>query len=319
MESIGTVSVIVPAHDAAAYLARTLETILAQDYADLEVIVVDDGSTDDTPRVLETYRDRVTAIRIEQASGGPSRPRNTGVAASTGAFIAFFDADDLMEPGALSDSLGVLARHPEVDFVFAGCRAVDEQGAVIVPDYLAEYREFRRDLEPTDDPAVGLLPGAKTYSRLLLANFVFTCGVVMRRALWEEAGPFDEALKNGDDRDLWMRSALTGRTFAFIDRPHFSYRKRAGSVTGRGWMRMPSVIRMMEKHCDLARNDADRRLAEARLHGARLAYAFGLREAGRLHEAAAAYRRALEGRISRAGLTGLLKTGLLRLLRRSRA
>ncbi len=77
-----TVSVAVPAHDAAVYLPETLDSFLAQDFPSLEVIVVDDGSTDDTPRVMEAYRNRVTYIR-QDASGGPSRPRNVGVAATT--------------------------------------------------------------------------------------------------------------------------------------------------------------------------------------------------------------------------------------------
>ncbi len=313
MDSIGKVSVVIPAHDAADFLGETLDSVLSQDHPDLEVIVVDDASTDDTPGVMASYGDRIVSIRLDVASGGPSRPRNEGATAASGEFIAFIDSDDLMEPGALSDSLGVMARHPDVSFVFAGLRSIDEQGEVIDPDYLSEYREFRRDLAPTDDPAVGLLSGDKAYSGLLHATFVFTSSVVMRRALWEEAGPFDEEMKNGDDRDMWMRSALTGATFAFIDRPHFSYRKRTNSVTNRGWLRMPSVIRMMEKHVRLARTDADRRLAADRLNRARLAYAYGLREAGRLDESIDAYRAALGERMTRRGVLGIMKARLLKL------
>lgn len=313
MESIGTVSVIVPVHDAAEYLAETLDSILAQDYPDLEVVIVDDASTDDTPRVLETYRDRVRTIRLDEASGGPSRPRNTGVAASRGEFIAFCDSDDIWEPDAVSDSLGVMARHPEVGLSFSTFSVIDEAGEPLASDNLAEYRDFRRDLAPTDDPAVGLLTGDHAYSRLLRTTFIFPTSVVMRRGLWDSGGPFDETLKNGDDRDLWLRCALTGTVFAFIDRPHFAYRKRADSVSGRGWKRMPSIIRMLEKHLGLARTDADRQRIRIRLREARMFQAYGLADAGRLDESGAIYRRLLAERITFPALKGMLRVWVFRL------
>jgi hypothetical protein len=187
---------------------------------------------------------------------------------------------------------------------------------VIVEDYLAEYVEFRKILEPTDDPAVGLMPGPRVYRQLLNANFIFTCGVIMRRALIERTGPFDETLKNGDDRDMWMRAALTGATFAFIDRPHFSYRKRSDSVTGRGWRRMPSVIRMLNKHRALVTEDADRTLLDDRLNRAWLALAYGARTDGHYDEAVAAYRKALKMRFSALAMRGLIKCEFKRVFAR---
>jgi glycosyltransferase involved in cell wall biosynthesis len=278
-------------------------------------MVVDDGSTDDTPRLLEGYRDRVRYIR-QEASGGPSRPRNTGVAAAQGECVAFFDADDIMSPGAISDSVAVMERHPEVGFVFANSRIVDERGSLIEPDYLADYRNFRRILVPTEDPAVGLMSGPPLYRELLRANFIGTCGVVARKSLLAEAGPFDETLKNADDRDMWLRVALTGTVFAFVDRVHFSYRRRGGSVTRRGWRRLDSVIRMLEKHRCLAKTEADRRHLDGRINRARIARAYGLRCEGLYDEAAAGYREALRGRKSLRGLLGLVKTYLLRLASR---
>jgi len=289
--------------------------VLAQDHPDLEIVVVDDGSTDDTPRVAESYGARVRLIR-QAASGGPSRPRNAGVAAATGDCIAFFDADDIMSPGAISDSLSVMAQHPQTGFVFANSRIVDERGALVEADYLADYREFRKILVATDDPAVGLMSGPPLYRELLRANFIGTCGVVARRAVLEAAGPFDEALKNADDRDMWLRVARTGTVFAFIDRVHFSYRRREGSVTRRGWRRLTSVIRMLEKHRALADTDEDRRHLDVRINQARIAQAYGLRTAGRLEEAVAGYRDALRERKSVTGLLGLVKTQYLKMTAR---
>jgi len=272
----------------------------------MEIVVVDDGSTDETPQAMAAYQDRVRYIR-QPASGGPSRPRNVGVAASEGEIVAFFDSDDLMSPGALSDSLAILARHPEAGLVFSNSRIIDEHGELIDPDYLADYRDFRRILRSTDDPEVGLMSGPRLYRELLRANFIGTSGVVARREVLAEAGPFDETLKHADDRDMWLRVALTQTAFAFVDRVHFSYRRRNGSVTGRGWRRMPSVIRMLEKHRELASSAADRRLLSGRINEARLARAYGLRREGRFEEAAAGYCDAARGRLSVTALVGLVK------------
>jgi len=314
-ESVIKVTVVIPAYNAAGFLPETLDSVLAQDHPDLEVIVVDDGSTDDTPRVLEDYRDRVRYIR-EEASGGPSRPRNVGVAAADGDCVAFFDSDDLMTPGAISDSLAVMTRHSEVGFVFANSQIIDERGALLDPDYLADYREFRKILAPTDDPAVGLMSGPRLYHQLLRANFIGTCGVVARKDILDAAGPFDQALKNADDRDMWLRVALTQTVFAFIDRPHFSYRRRDGSVTRRGWRRIPSVIRMLEKHRALAQTDEDRKHLDYRINRARIAQAYGMRRAGLFDEAAAGYRDAVREHLSVTGLLGLAKTHYLKLTSR---
>lgn len=276
---------------------------------------MDDGSTDDTPLLVASYGERVRLIR-QEASGGPSRPRNTGVAEAAGDCIAFFDADDIMSPGAVSDSLSVMARHPQVGFVFSNSRVVDERGALVDADYLADYREFRRILAATDDPAVGLMSGPPLYRELLRANFIGTCGVVVRKGVLDEVGPFDETLKNADDRDMWLRVARAGTVFAFIDRVHFSYRRRDGSVTRRGWRRMTSVIRMLEKHRALAATEEDRRHLDTRINQARIAQAYGLRNEGRLGEAVAGYRDALRERKSVTGLLGLVKTQYLKMTSR---
>ncbi|MBU1071941.1 hypothetical protein KKG45_01705, partial [bacterium] len=226
------------------------------------------------------------------------------------------DADDLMSPGAISDSLAVMARHPDVGFVFANSQVIDEQGAVLDPDYLADYREFRKILVATGDPAVGLMSGPRLYHELLRANFIGTCGVVVRKDVLAGAGPFDETLKNADDRDMWLRVAMTQTVFAFVDRVHFSYRRRGGSVTRRGWRRMSSVIRMLEKHRALATTEEDCKHLDDRINQARIALAYGLRREGLLDEAAAGYREAMRGHKSVTGLLGLVKTHYLKMTSR---
>ena len=106
-----TVSVVVPAYNYARYLPKAIDSALGQTHPPLEVIVVDDGSTDDTPRVLAAYADRIRVIR--QANQGAGAARNAGIAAARGEYVAFLDSDDLWHPRKLELQLARFASDPE--------------------------------------------------------------------------------------------------------------------------------------------------------------------------------------------------------------
>ena len=112
------VSVVIPAYNAADYLGETLESVLAQDCGELEVLVVDDGSTDGTADVVDALDDpRLRCIRLDP-SGGPSRPRNRGVEAARAPWVALFDSDDLMLPGKLRRAVELFEQRPQLGLVF---------------------------------------------------------------------------------------------------------------------------------------------------------------------------------------------------------
>ena len=145
------ISVIIPTWNAAGYLPETLDSVLAQTYEPIEVIVVDDGSTDDTAAVVARYGERIRYI-AQANSGGPARPRNVAIAAALGDLIAMFDADDIMEKEKLEAAATAFAAYPAIDLLFTNFRAIDESGAPLVDDYLEPYTRFRDHLQPTDDP-----------------------------------------------------------------------------------------------------------------------------------------------------------------------
>ena len=118
------VSFIVPNYNHARYVRLAIDSALAQTYPHFEIIVVDDGSTDDSRAVLSEYGDRIRTIF--QANTGLSGARNTGVAAARGDFIALLDADDTIAPTYLERMLGALALHPEADAVYCGFQFVDQ-------------------------------------------------------------------------------------------------------------------------------------------------------------------------------------------------
>jgi glycosyltransferase involved in cell wall biosynthesis len=181
------VSVVLPVKDQAEYLRDAIESVLRQTLADWELIVVDDGSTDDSAAVVRRLRD--DRIRyVFQEWQGVSTARNAGIALASGVYVAFLDADDRYHPGKLEDQISRFARDPGVGAVYCARIDVDRQG-----QHLRLHR-----------PA----PTA-SIEALLLAR----------------VGAFAPALVENEDRDLFVRLALAGCRFAGSDRFH-SYRRR---------------------------------------------------------------------------------------------
>lgn len=305
------ISVIVPAYNAANYLALTLDSILGQSYPNHEVLVIDDGSTDGTAEVAAGYGDRIRYFS-QAPSGGPSRPRNLGIEQARGDLVAIFDADDVMLAGKLADAASVLQGHPEADLLFTDFAAIDAEGDVIRPSFLSRYRDFRDQLRPGELPQVGLLGGRELYRQLIHANFIGTSSVVARRDALREAGGFDERMKNADDIDMWCRLAWHGRTFAFLDRVGHQYRIHASSLSRRDTRRKPSVIRFWEKQRRLPLTSAERDRVDWALKHVRINYARGLRNAGERSAAIAAYRSALAEGLSLPGVVGLMRSLVMR-------
>jgi glycosyltransferase involved in cell wall biosynthesis len=189
-----TVSVIVPAYGVAPYIATTLDSVLAQTRQDFEILVVNDGSPD-TPelrKAVAPYRARIRLL--EQAHGGPSKARNTAIAAATGEWLAFLDGDDAWAPSFLASQLGVLARDPTAVLVW--CDSQPFGGTGREPTLMT--------LEP---PA-----GECDVAALLVGRcVVFTSTTIARRQAVLDAGGFDEGLRRCEDFDLWLRLAQRGR------------------------------------------------------------------------------------------------------------
>ena len=211
-------SVIIPAYNVALYIGETLRSVLAQTFADFEVIVINDGSPDtvEFERVLEPFRDRITYLK--QENRGASSARNAGLRAACGEFVAFLDADDLWLPSYLEDQLRLISER-NCDLVCANALVVGES-----PDAGRTYFEAVMHGAPPDEA---------TFLRLLSGEqSLITSGVLVRRDLVLKVGLFDEALRNAQDFDLWLRLARHGTRMAFNLRVLLKYRARLNSLTG---------------------------------------------------------------------------------------
>lgn len=207
------VSVIMPAFNAAPYIRQALDSVFAQHFPDLEIIVVDDGSTDDTLAVLAPYDSRICLL--QQPNGGPAAARNTALQAARGEFVCFLDADDWMLPDKLLQQAAYLTLRPHLGLVHSGWRIIDEQG------------NARRDVEPWRE-----LP------QITLEQFVdrraAKLGPMMFRRSWlESVGGFDPTLRHAEDVDLMFRLLLAGCQAEWIYRPTICYRVHHGSTLHR--------------------------------------------------------------------------------------
>jgi glycosyltransferase involved in cell wall biosynthesis len=176
------VSVIIPVYNGEAFLARALSSVFEQDYRPLEVIVVDDGSTDATAQIAQS---RPEVRYVYQPNQGHGTAKNTGIEKSRGKFLAFLDADDWWAPDKLRLQIGVLESHPEIGYVVSHMNILLEAGAEAPPGLKPEF--LRR-------PAPALLPSA----------------LVVRSSVMAIVGLFDPAYKMGNDSDWFFRAQDLG-------------------------------------------------------------------------------------------------------------
>ncbi len=203
------VSVIIPNYNYASYVGEAIDSVLAQDYPNVEIIVVDDGSSDDSRAVIECYGDKLRAIF--QQNQGVCATRNNGVAVSSGEFIAFLDADDSWMPGKLTRQMERFA-NADVGLVHVGVSHIDGAGNAIREDLAGEEGHVANDL-------------------LLLKPVILGggSGVVIRRRIFDEVGGFDTRLSTSADWELYYRIAARCEV-AFVSEALVRYRVHGSNM-----------------------------------------------------------------------------------------
>lgn len=176
-------SVIIPTYNRGHTLARAIESVLAQTVRDYEIIVVDDGSTDDTAELLEEYR--VKILRFEQ-NGGVAKARNRGVSAANGEWIAFLDSDDWWEPNKLQLQMEYCKQNQECEIL-----QTDE----------IWIRHGKR----VNPPQTHLKKEGYIFQESIERCMITPSSVIMKRSLWDRTGGFDESFPACEDYDLWLR------------------------------------------------------------------------------------------------------------------
>lgn len=193
MSTVPQVSVIVPAYNVSSYIKDALLSLERQSYSEFEAIVVDDGSTDATSEIVESFCKRDSRFRLlQKQNGGLSSARNYGIRHARGEYIALLDGDDTYEPNKLMTHIVWLLNFPKIGVVYSASQAIRNDGT----------RTFMRlSGKPIKrDPLVALL----------CKNFIgHGSNAVFRRCIFDEVGEFDESLKSCEDVDYWLRIAAT--------------------------------------------------------------------------------------------------------------
>lgn len=223
------VSVVIPAYNASWCVGKAIDSVLAQHFRDVEIIVVNDGSTDATGRVLADYGGRIRVI--EQTNRGMSVARNAAIRAARGRYVAFLDADDWWLPEKLGRQVELMEARPELGFTSTAAQVENPQGELLNVWHCRQT-------------------GTEMLATLFAENAAIAGGcsaVVVRRTLLDRTGMFDETLRGFEDPDLWMRLAAAS-SYACIPEPLVVILRREHSVSRNLEAMRESAVRSIHKN-----------------------------------------------------------------------
>lgn len=204
-----TVSLVLPTYNQAHYLPAALDGVFAQTYPHYELIVVNDGCTDETPSILADYHQRYEFTIIEQENQGLPTALNAGFSGAQGEYLTWTSSDNVMLPEMLATLVSVLDTHPDVGLVYADWEVIDETGQVIA---IAHSIEYDRHL-------------------LLMDNYINAC-FLYRRKCQEKVGCYDPRMRGGEDWDYWLRISRFYK-MVHVSKPLYQYRVHSASLTAR--------------------------------------------------------------------------------------
>jgi glycosyltransferase involved in cell wall biosynthesis len=236
------VSVVIPTYNHDRFLPDAINSIKNQDYKDVEIIVLDDGSTDSTPGLIKGI---TGVIYVRQENKGLSAARNAGFKHSSGSYLVFLDADDLLYPTAISSNLAFLHADPELAFV-SGCHnMVDVSGSIT-------------------DNSISSVEGSY-YTELLRRNYIGMNGAVMYTRKTMELAPFDETLKACEDYDQYLRVARKYKVLHHNGKIA-AYRKHDNNMSSDPGLMLHEVIKVLNRQKPLLRSDDEKQAYDEGIH-----------------------------------------------------
>lgn len=247
---VSLVSVIMPTYNSAKFIGAAIESVINQTYSNFELIIIDDGSTDNTKEIIESYNDS-RIFYFYQDNMDKAIARNNGIKKASGKFICFLDSDDYYFPNKLTDQLTFLKNRPGIDLVVGNYIRVDETDVLI----------RKNELNP--NKFIGLKP-------FLFGNPFPIHSSLIRSEYVKKIGGFDEKLKGGEDWDFHFRLALKGCKMEMIDTIVCAYRFQKNAVTKTNELYCKRMVEIVNNfflnsslQSNMKRNEAE---AKARVH-----------------------------------------------------
>jgi len=230
------VSVIITTYNNKNGVKEAIDSVLSQTYKDIEIIVVDDGSIDDTEDFLKDYIQKRKIIFKRQENKGVSSARNVGFQLSKGEYINFLDGDDTLNPEKIKAQVEFLKNHPDISVVYC-------DSDIIINNKKMDF---------TYKELVGSFSG-EVLNNLLERNFIALHSALTKREAIKEVGLFDESLRHAEDYDLWIRIANSHK-YSFIDKPMVIYKKNAKGLSSNVKNQCYSVIKVLKKNLPKNKN-----------------------------------------------------------------
>ena len=230
---MATVDIIIPAFNAARFLPFSLESVVSQTFDDWRILLVDDGSTDNTAEAVAPFLDRLgSKIRyIKQENRGLPAARNTAIRASTAEFLALLDADDVWLPCRLSESLKILRERPQVGLVYGLITGIDQENRPGIT--------WGGNLRDGDGHIA---------TQIYMRKVDLPCPTItFRRKCLDEVGFFDETMRATEDRDLWLRIALRYEV-GFVPKVLAYYRLSPNSMSTDPQRMLQAQLKFIRKH-----------------------------------------------------------------------
>ena len=226
------VSIIMPAFNAEKFIKETINSILFQMMRGDELIIVDDGSTDNTKEVIKAFKSPLVRYFYQDNSGGPSAPRNKAIRYSQNEIIVIFDSDDLMHPEKLLYTREAIKKYPHAGLICSNFSSIDEFGNMIKKSYLEGYDLIERKL-PKDNQVFYEISPIEARRMLAKENFVGTSSVAIPKKVIQKVGGFNEKLANAEDIELWLR-ITNENSMVFINKPlHYYRRRKSGNISSK--------------------------------------------------------------------------------------
>ncbi len=217
------ISVIIPAYNADKLITKTLDSILAQTYRPIEIIVIDDGSTDETVKIVKNYQTSFTCkfsetsktnetnlIYIYQQNSGPSKARNTGINAAKGEYIAFLDADDYWTQDKLEKQIELFKKEPNLDVIFTDTKITRIENHEIEEFFVFKKKGLDKDFFGHEFMVL------RPFEKLVGTNFMHTSSVITKKACFRQDFFFNEKRHYAEDWELWLKMSLYF-TFGYVN------------------------------------------------------------------------------------------------------
>jgi glycosyltransferase involved in cell wall biosynthesis len=269
------VSVVIPTYNNAPYLLEALESVSSQSFRDVEVVVVDDGSTDGTRSLLEPHLGRIRYY--PQRNQGVAVARNVGLELAEGELVTWLDGDDVMLPGNLEVKVGVLRRHPELGGVFSDFRVFDRSGVLhargmkeIYPFFRKTGKDFPEIFRASEriareDGCAATMYSGEIFDCLFQGNFILNSTVLFRKRAALQVGKFVPSLRTQEDYEYWLRFSKR-YPLGFVDEPLVKYRRHPRQLTDRSNIAriIETSLRIVEGYEEEFRGDGKEGIFKAR-------------------------------------------------------